>query len=71
MKFGSREIANVVFRAKQDMTFGKMTFAKNQPVLYIDTAKTSSVEGAADATYANGGRGNPRLITWEGNKTVK
>ena len=70
MKFGSREIANVVFRAKQNTKIGNRTFATNQPVLYIDTAKTSSIEGAADATYANGGRGNPRLITWEGNKTV-
>ena len=70
MEHKTREIANVVFRAKQRMKFGKMIFEERQPVLYIDTAKTSTVEGAADAVYANGGRGNPRLITWEGNKTV-
>ena len=40
-----------------------------QPVLYIDTAKTST-EGAATTVYATGGRGNTRLIAWEGEKTL-
>ena len=43
-----------------------MTFEKGQPVLYIDSAKTSTLEGAATSVYATGGRGNARLITWEG-----
>ena len=34
-------------------------------MLYIDTAKTSSLEGAATTVYAQGGKGNPRLIAWE------
>lgn len=70
MKFGVREIANVVFRAKADVQIGDTKFVKGQPVLYIDSAKTSTLEGAATTVYAQGGRGNARLIAWEGEKTL-
>ena len=70
MKFGVREIANVVFRAKSAVKIGKTTFQPGQPVLYIDSAKTSTLEGAATTVYAQGGRGNTRLIAWEGEKTL-
>lgn len=70
MKFGVREIANVVFRAKADVQIGDTKFTKGQPVLYIDSAKTSTLEGAATTVYAQGGRGNARLIAWEGEKTL-
>ena len=70
MKFGVREIANVVFKAKSDVTIGSTKFVKGQPVLYIDSAKTSTIEGAATTVYATGGRGNTRLIAWEGEKTL-
>ena len=70
MKFGVREICNVVFKAKADTKIGKTTFKAGQPVLYIDTAKTSTLEGAATTVYAQGGRGNTRLIAWEGEKTL-
>lgn len=70
MKFGVREICDVVFKAKSDVKIGNKTFKKGQPVLYIDTAKTSTVEGAATTVYATGGKGNTRLIAWEGEKTL-
>lgn len=70
MKFGVREICNVVFKAKSSVKIGTSTFKPGQPVLYIDTAKTSTVEGAATTVYATGGRGNTRLIAWEGEKTL-
>ena len=70
MKFGIRECANIVFRAKQDVKIGTSTFKKGQPVLYIDSATTASEEQATTTTYANGGRGNVRLIAWEGDKTL-
>ena len=70
MKFGVREIANVVFRAKTAVKIGNTQFQAKQPVLYIDTAKTSTLEGAATTVYAEGGRGNTRLIAWEGEKTL-
>ena len=56
----------MVFKAKTAQKIGKTTFKAGQPVLYIDTAKTSTLEGAATTVYAQGGRGNTRLIAWEG-----
>ena len=70
MKFGVREICDVVFKAKADTRIGTQEFKKGQPVLYIDSAKTSTIEGAATTVYAQGGRGNARLIAWEGEKTL-
>lgn len=70
MKFGVREICDVVFKAKANVTIGNTKFVKGQPVLYIDTAKTSTLEGAATTVYAQGGIGNTRLIAWEGEKTL-
>ena len=70
MKFGVRECANIVFRAKTPTNIGKYQFQAGQPVLYIDTATTSSVEQATTTVYAQGGRGNVRLVTWEGEKTL-
>lgn len=60
----------MVFRATETQKIGSYTFKKGQPVLYIDSAKTSTLEGAATTVYATGGRGNTRLITWEGEKTL-
>lgn len=70
MKFGVRQIANVVFKAKNLQKIGPYTFQKGQPVFYMDTAKTSTLEGAATTVYATGGRGNTRLIAWEGERTL-
>lgn len=70
MKFGVREICDVVFKAKADTRIGNTLFKKGQPVLFIDSAKTSTVEGAATTVYAQGGKGNTRLIAWEGEKTL-
>ena len=70
MKFGVREICDVVLRAKAKQQLGNRTFYKNEPVLYFDTLKTSSLEGAATTVYATGGRGNARLIAWEGERTL-
>ena len=70
MKFGVREICDVVFKAKSTQKIGNREFKPGQPVLYIDTAKTSTTEGAATTVYAKGGRGNTPLIAWEGEKTL-
>ena len=70
MKFGVREICDVVFKAKSTMTIGNQTFKKGQPVLYIDTAKTSTMEGSGTTVYAQGGRGNARLMAWEGERAL-
>ena len=70
MRFGVREICNVVLKAKAAQKVGKKIFYKNEPVMYFDTLKTSSMEGQSSTVYAQGGRGNPRLVAWEGERTV-
>ena len=69
-KLGVREICEVVLKAKATMKVGNKMFYKNEPVIYFDTLKTSSLEGAATSVYAMGGQGNARLIGWEGERTV-
>ena len=66
MRMGVREICEVVLRAKANQKVGNRIFYKNEPVIYFDTLKTSSLEGAANTVYATGGRGNARLMAWEG-----
>ena len=70
MRFGVREICDVVLRAKATQKIGNKIFYKNEPVIYFDSLKTSSLEGAATTVYAQGGRGNARLVAWEGERTV-
>jgi hypothetical protein len=70
MRFGIREICDVVLKAKTSVKIGNTTFAEGQPVIYFDSLKTSTMEGAATTVYAQGGRGNSRLVAWEGERTV-
>ena len=70
MKFGVREICDVVLRAKGTVKVGETTFSHDEPVIYFDSAKTSTVEGSATTVYATGGRGNNKLLAWEGEKSV-
>ena len=65
MRFGVRDITDLVFKARTRMKIGNQTFQAGQPIIYIDTAKTATVEGAATQVYATGGHGNPRLIAWD------
>lgn len=69
-RFGVREICDVVLKAKTAQKVGNKIFYKGEPVCYFDTLKTSSMEGAATSVYAQGGRGNARLIAWEGERTI-
>ena len=69
-RFGIREICDVVFKPLTSVDIGNQHFDAYQPVLYIDSAKTSSLEGAATTVYAQGGKGNPRLVGWDGEKTL-
>ena len=70
MRFGVREICNVVFKAADKRKIGTKTFEKGQPVIYFDSLKTSTMEQATTTVYAQGGRGNTRLVAWEGEKTL-
>lgn len=64
VQYGIREVC--------DIGFYKINAAggKGDLVFVIDTAKTSTLEGASTTVYAQGGKGNPRLIAWEGEKTL-
>ena len=72
MKFGVREICDVTFKTTANgQRVGNKTFAKaGMPAFMIDTAKTSSLEQATSTVYAQGGKGNNRIIAWEGEKTM-
>ena len=72
MKFGVREICDVTFKTTAaGQKVGKTEFANaGMPAFSIDTAKTSSLEQATTTVYAQGGKGNNRLIAWEGEKTM-
>lgn len=71
MKFGVREIVDVVFKAAADnQRIGDKVFKKYQPVFKIDTAQTSSLEQSTTTVYAQGGKGYARLIAWEGEKQM-
>lgn len=59
-KYGVKEVMDVTV---YDLTTGK-------PVLYLDTLKMSGLENAADSADARGGKGNPKLLSWEFNRTA-
>ena len=71
MKFGAREICDVVLKAKVDgQKIGTNVYKKGQPIMYFDSLKTTSIEQATTPVYAQGGKGNTKLISWEGEKTI-
>ena len=58
-RYGIKEVADVTFyEINQDGTPGK-------PVLFLDTLKVSTIEQTAETADARGGKGNPKLITWD------
>lgn len=63
-RYGIKEVADVTFyEINPDGTAGK-------PVLYLDTLKMSTIEQTAEQTDARGGKGNPKLITWDYGKEI-
>lgn len=70
LQYGVREICDVVLKAKANTQIGNKKFYKGEPVILFDTLKTSSLEGAATTVYAQGGKGNSRLMSWDGERTM-
>ena len=58
-RFGSREVCDVTFYNQN-----------NEPVLFLDTLKLSNMSNEAERTYITGGRGNPRLLAFDYNRTA-
>ena len=62
--YGIKEVA--------DVTFYKINAdgSKGAPVLYLDTLKVSTVEQTASSADARGGKGNPKLVSWDFGKEI-
>ena len=63
-RYGIKEVA--------DVTFYKIDSngAKGAPVLFLDTLKVSTVEQTASSADARGGKGNPKLVSWDFGKEI-
>ena len=70
-RYGIRNIVDVTFRPLSSIDIGSQHFDAMQPCLYLETATTSSLEGAATTVYAQGGQGNNRLIAWDSFRQLK
>jgi len=63
-RYGIKEVADVTFyKINSDGTPGA-------PVLFLDTLKVSTIEQTAEQVDARGGKGNPKLITWDYGKEI-
>lgn len=63
-KYGIKEVADVMFYTITDEGTAGV------PVLYLDTLKVSTIEQTAEEVSANGGKGNPPLISWDYGKDI-
>lgn len=63
-RYGIKEVA--------DVTFYKINSdgSRGMPVLYLDTLKVSTVEQTASSADARGGKGNPKLVSWDFGKEI-
>ena len=63
-RYGIKEVADVTFYTiNSDGTRGV-------PALYLDTLKVSTIEQTAETSDARGGKGNPKLVTWDYGKEI-
>ena len=63
-RYGIKEVADVTFcKINEDGTRGA-------PVLYLDTLKVSTIEQTAETSDARGGKGNPKLVSWDYGKEI-
>ena len=67
-KYGIKEVANVYFEALENDT--RAGVYEGDIVLFLDTLKVSTIETTAENVTANGGWGNPRLISWDYGKEI-
>ena len=68
-RYGIKEVANVYFEALESADDGS-GIEKGDIVLYLDTLKVSTVETTAENVSAQGGWGNPKLVTWDYGKDI-
>lgn len=70
MKWSIRESVDVYFKALSTFKLGARTIRKDEPILIFDSVKTSTLEVSAEMSYVTGGRGNARLLSFEGDKVT-
>lgn len=63
-RYGIKEVADVTFYNIDS------NGQADKPVLYLDTLKVSTIEQTAETADARGGKGNPKLITWDYGKDI-
>ena len=63
-RYGIKEVADVTFYHIND------SGEPDYPVLFLDTLKVSTIEQTAEQVDARGGKGNPKLITWDYGKEI-
>jgi hypothetical protein len=63
-RYGIKEVADVTFYSID--ANGQPEY----PVLYLDTLKVSTIEQTAETADARGGKGNPKLISWDYGKEI-
>ena len=63
-RYGIKEVADVTFYKLDD------NGQPQEPVLYLDTLKVSTIEQTAESVDARGGKGNPKLVTWDYGKEI-
>lgn len=66
-RYGIKEVANVYFEALEGDLDG---ITAGDIVLYLDTLKVSTIETTAENVSAQGGWGNPKLVTWDYGKEI-
>jgi hypothetical protein len=67
-RYGIKEVANVYFEALAAEEAAGIN--AGDIVLYLDTLKVSTVETTAENVSAQGGWGNPKLVTWDYGKDI-
>ena len=67
-RYGIKEVANVYFEALAPEESAGIK--EGDIVLYLDTLKVSTVETTAENVSAQGGWGNPKLVTWDYGKDI-
>ena len=63
-RYGIKEVADVTFYSIN------ADGSRGAPALYLDTLKVSTIEQTAETSDARGGKGNPKLITWDYGKEI-
>ena len=63
-KYGIKEVADVTFYEIDD------DGNPGAPVLFLDTLKVSTIEQTAEQVFAQGGKGNTKLIGWDYGKEI-